>query len=70
MIKDEEKNIQQIGKELINLISQMQLVVNATLEEIDNNQSLKPADFDKSLKEINGYIQDLSQIIHQSNPTL
>lgn len=67
LIKEEAEKHQQMGKDLIHLIGQMQLIVKTSLEQIDKEHLIQPASFNPALQKINDHIQSLSAILHKNN---
>jgi len=67
LIKEEAEKYQQMGKDLIHLIEQMQLIVKTSLEQINKENLIQPASFNPALQKINAHIQSLSAILHKNN---
>lgn len=63
MTKKENK---EMLHEVVHLVEKMQFIVTNSLDRINEDNSLEPVDFSDKLNEITSFIQQLSQIIHQT----
>lgn len=67
MIIDNASNLQQMGKDLASLVSQIQVIVNEILDQIDNDSTIEAASYNEALQKISAHVQDLNQVLHQRN---
>jgi hypothetical protein len=55
----------QMGEELTKLLNQVQALVSASIEQIDECST--PSSFSEALKQMDLHIQKMSQVLHQNN---
>lgn len=61
----EVKQYRKMGSDLISLLSQIQLLVDNSMIQINENSD--PASFQDALQQMGEHVRMMSQILHQNN---